>query len=501
MPITLDPNAVEQQSLAKAPLPIVPGASTQPQPGPALRMPITGDNSQAISQARPLATSQPTVPTQTTAQRELARVTAPPPSDPALLHTKANTGAPGYQQIHNPFLRTLATVGNVLESGFLPGAAVATPGTSLHHLALVNSQRKNVAGEDEISNSATKRKLEEAQTENQLSEAESRTPKKNAPIRVAAGEGLWDSSLNKWLVDPTKKDDEKLTEVDPEIGQKLGIHPTADGKYMVPNQALGALLKPKEAATPKTLLEKAMADHPEWTAEQLRDFEAKDAKVPLEQQVIDEHLKKVHPGETMALARQHTQPAPMTDRGENYIDPKTRRLVRVEPGGTVPAGAITRAGENAINTPTTQMRNVGAQATLVHEQTPHMLSEIDRLKNQLGPMAGRWNEFMQGKIGTENPDFAGLRADLLMYSSAVALMHARGRLPENLREEFDRTINNPGQNFENLKSAITHIDGWTAKNMEAMGGQSGNAGGGNNDLGGGVTMDDIRAEKERRKKK
>jgi hypothetical protein len=60
----------------------------------------------------------------------------------------------------------------------------------------------------------------------------------------------------------------------------------------------------------------------------------------------------------------------------------------------------------------------------------------------------------------ENPDMAGLRADLLMVSSAVALAHARGRLPENLREEFDRTINAPQQNPENLKAALKHILPW-----------------------------------------
>ncbi len=70
----------------------------------------------------------------------------------------------------------------------------------------------------------------------------------------------------------------------------------------------------------------------------------------------------------------------------------------------------------------------------------------------------------------DDPEFAGLRADLLMYSSAVALMHARGRLPENLRAEFDRAINAPKQTPENLKAVIRVIDDWTSKNAQAMGG-------------------------------
>jgi len=76
---------------------------------------------------------------------------------------------------------------------------------------------------------------------------------------------------------------------------------------------------------------------------------------------------------------------------------------------------------------------------------PEVLARIDALTPKLGPLEGRWNEFMQGKVGGDDRDFAALRSDLLMMSSAVALAHAQGRLPENLREEFDNAINAPKQ--------------------------------------------------------
>ena len=47
-----------------------------------------------------------------------------------------------------------------------------------------------------------------------------------------------------------------------------------------------------------------------------------------------------------------------------------------------------------------------------------------------------------------------------MMSSAVALAHAQGRLPENLREEFDRAINAPKQTPENLKATIQAMVPW-----------------------------------------
>lgn len=104
---------------------------------------------------------------------------------------------------------------------------------------------------------------------------------------------------------------------------------------------------------------------------------------------------------------------------------------------------------------------------------PGLISEIQQNAAALGPVAGRWNEFMQGKVGTDNPQMAGIRADLLMMSSAVALMHARGRLPENLREEFDQAINAPKQTPENLIATLNHINAWTAANMNAMGERGG----------------------------
>jgi hypothetical protein len=90
---------------------------------------------------------------------------------------------------------------------------------------------------------------------------------------------------------------------------------------------------------------------------------------------------------------------------------------------------------------------------------------------------GHWNDFMQGKVGLDNPNFAQLRADLLLYSSSVALAHAQGRLPENLREEFDHMINSPKQSPENLKAIIGRVDQAMQLNAQVMGGRQIQTGG------------------------
>ena len=157
--------------------------------------------------------------------------------------------------------------------------------------------------------------------------------------------------------------------------------------------------------------------------------------------------------------------------GQNFFVPDGQggtKMIRVKPGDAVPAGAQSASGLNAVNTPTNQQRTAAGRAETVVAMAPEVLSRIDALAPKMGPIAGRWNDFMQGKVGSDDPDFAGLRSDLLMMSSAVALAHAQGRLPENLRLEFDHAINAPKQTPANLKSTITTMLPWLQK-MQSQG--------------------------------
>ncbi len=270
---------------------------------------------------------------------------------------------------------------------------------------------------------------------------------------MKVGDGIFDKKAGTWKEQPTSKIGTIV--VDPAWAKEnlpMLVPDPVDGKFRVPaaglDKILGNVTKPDPAAKENEQMWIATLNSATSTPEQKRVAKAN----------LDESIRQ----------KKATQPPP-PDRGQNFVDPTTGQLVRVEPGQAVPKGAQTASTFSTQNAPTMQMRNVGAQASLVHEQTPHMLSEIDRLGSKLGTVMGRWNEFYQGRVGMDDPDFAGLRADLLMYASAVALMHARGRLPENLRAEFDHAINAPKQSPANLKAVITRIDDWTSKNMNAMG--------------------------------
>ncbi len=105
---------------------------------------------------------------------ELNRVTAPPmAATNPLAHTKADTGRSGIGQIHNPFLRGLATVGDAVGSAVLPNVLRFVPGTELHH-------RDVVSDAEGVVNADVARAKSGAETSEANARAESLTNPKEA---------------------------------------------------------------------------------------------------------------------------------------------------------------------------------------------------------------------------------------------------------------------------------------------------------------------------------
>lgn len=107
-------------------------------------------------------------------EQELNRITAPPIQSGPLAHTKADTGRPGYQQIKNPWLRGLATVGDVIASGVFPRFGAFVPGTSAHHALEVNQAANAVKREQEAQGAEDESALRNAQTEEANANAEAK---------------------------------------------------------------------------------------------------------------------------------------------------------------------------------------------------------------------------------------------------------------------------------------------------------------------------------------
>jgi hypothetical protein len=366
------------------------------------------------------------------------------------MHQEVNRimGSPsGIGAIHSPWaripLQVLDTIGQVVA----PKLEQAIPGTEGHHQALIR-------GGEGVLNEEEKRATEEAQqeklgaeTENQRAEAvknarEPQPKEENEGKTITTDQGImgWNPQTKRYDVPmgkpPAKEHEEEEGKTIVTDQGIMGWNPQTK-KYDIPMGKSPAPKSPKETS---------------------------------EEQDIADYMAN-HPGAKIHEAREKTrivQPREPADHGQNFIDPATGQLVRVEPGQVAPPGALSPGGFSTTNTPTMTQRTAAGRAGTVVEMAPEVMGRIDSMKDKLGPVFGRWNEFMQGKVGLDNPDFAALRADLLMMSSAVALAHAQGRLPENLRQEFDHAINSPKQTPENLKAIITTIVPWLKKMQEQV---------------------------------
>jgi len=319
-------------------------------------------------------------------------------------------------------LQGAATLGDVGLSAVAPELSTNLPGTEYHHRALLNEANREV-GLDE--SNAQK----EAQAANETAEAGEHTEATNEMP-----------------------------------GKDADTHALAQSEVTEHNAQAAALLHPQA----KNDFEAWQQQNPGKPIEEWLKLQASNKNVrpdTPEQQYLDEYAKN-NPGSTVAEAERHymldtqrpPQVTPIMMMVPNSQGGETATVVR--PGSQVAPGAQTAAGLNATNTPTTQQRTAAGRAETVVAMAPEVISRIDSLAPKLGPVEGRWNEFMQGKIGSDDPDFAALRSDLLMMSSAVALAHAQGRLPENLRLEFDHAINSPKQTPENLKATINTMLPW-----------------------------------------
>jgi hypothetical protein len=449
------------RGLASTAPPELSGASGPTSAAPL--MPMAMDRplppAQPLLSARPLSQLSPTE----TEYNRLHHVMTPAELAQGGPHTHLNTGASGLEQIHSPWARVPLEILNAIGTGFAPRLTSAIPGTPLHHQAVAAENEDALKTEQGVANEEQRRGLEGAQT----SEAEARAEAARNPKTATAKEPT--NAFEAW--DQKHKDDPNYN---PEDWLKL----EENAKFHEPNEYAdfkAEALKENPNAKIADIVKAFATAKGTAQPKEGNDFEQYYQRYLGDNKLTDSAANRLKARKDYEAAGQKPAQPPgvtvMVPNAQGGYD-----VQRASTGQSVPGNAVTTAGMNTANTPPTQMRQAAAQATLVHQETPRVLASIDKNAAQLGPVAGRWNEFMQGKVGMDNPALADLRADLLMYSSAVALAHARGRLPENLRQEFENAINAPKQTPTNLKATISRIDQWMADNAASFGGHQATGG-------------------------
>lgn len=159
---SIAPPPVSDVSRETSPIPGMVGVNENdiaPAPGPAMPLPLRGPQLPYQMNVANPSMGQ-------THQGEFDRLTAPPlPGGDPNSHTKMDTGRSGIDQIHNPWLRTLGTIGDVVASGLFPRLGQFIPGTSAHHGLLVNQAEGALAEDQAGAKSAAEVAKESAQTD------------------------------------------------------------------------------------------------------------------------------------------------------------------------------------------------------------------------------------------------------------------------------------------------------------------------------------------------
>lgn len=178
-----------------------------------------------------------------------------------------------------------------------------------------------------------------------------------------------------------------------------------------------------------------------------------------EQQFIDEYHQRF-PNSTVADAirayTDTTQRPPqsiMLVPGQNG----TYQAQNVRPGSVVQPGAVNPSGLNSLNVPDSSTRTMVANAPGVIDLANRVNQLIDQQVQSLGPAAGRWNEFMSGRIGAPNPQFRQLQTDVKLLKTKLMRMHVGARGGEYIMKSFDDMLDAGKDSPENLKAALTEI--------------------------------------------
>jgi hypothetical protein len=150
----------------------------------------------------------------------------------------------------------------------------------------------------------------------------------------------------------------------------------------------------------------------------------------------------------------------------------------VKPGTNVAPGAVSTSQFGSQFTPTMQSKRASEVAADVLQTQPEILADIDAVKSEVGPGAGRWNQLWVNKGGLDDPKFAKLDQELDLYASAVANAHfPRGGAiyREALRKYFGEA-----QSPDDLKARMLGADtflnqyakGTSARNITGIGGSA-----------------------------
>jgi hypothetical protein len=112
-----------------------------------------------------------------------------------------------------------------------------------------------------------------------------------------------------------------------------------------------------------------------------------------------------------------------------------------------------------VNRLTASTRQLGETADSIVPKIDQTIKKLDNPKfvANLGPAMGRWNEFLTGKYGSNDPELAQLRATLGLLQTGVMRAHVGARGGEGLLDKFEGLIDGKKMDAATLKGSLTGI--------------------------------------------
>lgn len=400
----------------------------------------------------------------------------------------------GISNIHNKAGRTFARIGDIILGTFAPRAETLTPGTEGNYAMNLARARNAVQGEQATEAAGVENELKRAQAHHAEASARNLEQEKEAkPMTVKAGEGIWDPASKGWLVEPTKED--QASEVTKEVGEHLGLVPTKDGRYLLPKGG-ASLLKPEGEKT--QVIERSVDGTPHSvlidknTGKDIADLGEKgkqrtghviDRQVngrPHNVLVDSETGKDIadlgEKGKTESAATGTWTFGKNADNEDIIFNSKTGD-VRAAPQGVHRLNAATQTRQD--------------QAKVIKTAGDQLIAEIERNRGKVGNLGSYWKQFTNGSPIADK-DVSGLMAQLASFAALQPALH--GFRGQQALEGFEKIIGGVPKNPDALEAAIRAIQG-TAGVVETGGREGGEQ------LPGGISIKDIDAEIERRKKR
>lgn len=349
--------------------------------------------------------------------------------------TSSGSGISQFQQRH-PILGGIARVGAGIGSAMFPAIAAAIPGTDIHHQAVLGQDRRAV-GED----------LGEQEKEAQIGEAVARTgqtkattAKTQAETEVAGDPKIGTTPEAETLHDLMTGDNGQ-PRVNPKTGKPYQYLEAFQDVYQAKQD-----VKPTPAAKP------AHVSYDSGIPVSVTDkegnvFDVNDPKLPAELKPLVQAATRAHGQhvneDSKKQAAAFAQQEHMHEEHQNDLTSSTRSMIESAPG--------------------------------VLKLSARVRALVESQKSSLGPEAGRWNEFMAGKVGAPNAEFTKLRTDVGLLTTKLMRMHVGARGGEQMMEHFKELIDSGKQSPENLIAALDEIDDYAKETAAEKPGAGGGA--------------------------